>query len=286
MPELVLLALPVAGTDDAQNRISVDLPPGPYRKYPGLGAARAAGCAGESCAGCEKARSRDSEAVAGAVGAAGVMAATVAGRTAAPGVRRRCHIEPCHGMGSGEKLTDNVFTAVPGELDVALAVHGGNQVHPSRRSCRMPARCGRWRQKYAAGPATQSCWTFWREPEERAGVVVYIGDVFEELPHKAMQLARLLKQNETRVIILHDLTARDFDDGEVFHAIAEITGGAVLPFDHSSADERLGELLEAVAVLGSAIPSCSKKSGEQCRRPGCSWNIWDASGSGSNGREP
>ena len=58
----------------------------------------------------------------------------------------------------------------------------------------------------------------------------------------------LLKQNETRVIILHDLTARDFDDGEVFHAIAEITGGAVLPFDHSSL-ERLGELLEAVAVL-------------------------------------
>ena len=149
-----------------------------------------------------------------------------------------------------KKLTDKLFSAVPGGLDVALAVHGGNRVHtftpfvPDAASLR----------KLAAGVRCRAGYTRLLDilarvvKEDRVRVVVYIGDVFEESERQALRLADKLRRKETRVIILHDACSRDFDDGEVFRAIAERTGGAVLPFDYSSL-ERLGELLEAVAVL-------------------------------------
>ena len=84
-------------------------------------------------------------------------------------------------------------------------------------------------------------------------VVVYIGDVFEESEGRALRLADMLLAKETRVIILHDQDLRDHDTGEIFRAIAERTGGAVLPFD-ASAIEAMGELLQAVAVLAVGGP--------------------------------
>ena len=58
-----------------------------------------------------------------------------------------------------------------------------------------------------------------------------------------------LKQNETRVIILHDHAPRAIlMMARFFTRSPKSPDGAVLPFDHSSL-ERLGELLEAVAVL-------------------------------------
>jgi hypothetical protein len=150
---------------------------------------------------------------------------------------------------TAKKLQDRLFAAVPGELDVCLAVHGGNKVHTftpfvaDATELRKLAARVRCRAGY-----TRLLDILARSLKTGASVVVYIGDVFEESDRKALHLAGLLKRNKTRVIILHDLAARDFDGGEVFRAIAEITGGAVLPFDPSSL-ERLGELLEAVAVL-------------------------------------
>jgi hypothetical protein len=151
--------------------------------------------------------------------------------------------------GAAKKLQDKLFAAVPGELDVALAVHGGNKLHTftpftanamELRKLAATVRC-------RAGH-TRLLDILARSLNTGASVMVYIGDVFEESERKALHLASLLKRNKTRVIVLHDRTGQDFDGGEVFRAIAEITGGAVLPFDHSSL-ERLGELLEAVAVL-------------------------------------
>ena len=150
---------------------------------------------------------------------------------------------------AAQKLQDRFFAAVPGELDVALAVHGGNKVHTftpfvadatdlRRRAAKVRCRAG----------YTRLLDILSRTLNERAGIVVYIGDVFEESPRKALHLANRLKLAGTRVIILREASALDLDDGEVFRSIAEITGGAVLPFDHSSL-ERLGELLEAVALL-------------------------------------
>jgi hypothetical protein len=149
---------------------------------------------------------------------------------------------------AAKKLQDKLFAAVPGELDVCLAVHGGNQVHTftSFTADAMELRKLAARIRCRAG-YTRLLDILARSLKTRASTVVYIGDVFEESERKALHLARLLKRNKTRVIILHDRDGQDADV-EVFHAIAEITGGAVLPFDPSSL-ERLGELLEAVAVL-------------------------------------
>ena len=79
-------------------------------------------------------------------------------------------------------------------------------------------------------------------------VVVYVGDVFEELHAKARRLAKALARKNTRVIVLHDGGSPEDADGQVFQKIASITGGAVLPFDASALDD-LGELLQAIAVL-------------------------------------
>lgn len=149
---------------------------------------------------------------------------------------------------AAKKLQDKLFAAVPGELDVCLAVHGGNEVHTFTA---FTADAGELR-KLAARIRCRAGYTrlldiLARSLKTGASIVVYIGDVFEESERKALHLAKLLKRNKTRVIVLHDRDGQDADV-EVFHAIAEITGGAVLPFDPSSL-ERLGELLEAVAVL-------------------------------------
>jgi hypothetical protein len=150
---------------------------------------------------------------------------------------------------AAKKLQDRMLAAVPGELAVALAAHGGNKVHTFTPFTTDIAEL----RKLAARVRCRAGYTklldiLAQSLNTGASVVVYIGDVFEESERKALHLAKLLKRKKIRVIILHDLTSRDFDGGEVFRAIAEITGGAVLPFDHSSL-ERLGELLEAVAVL-------------------------------------
>lgn len=168
---------------------------------------------------------------------------------------------------AAQELTDALFAAVPGELDVALAVHGGNRVHTFTPflpdadalrplAARVRCKAGYTRLLDILTRAVQS---------EGVRVVVYIGDVFEESEGKALRLADALALKGTRVIILHDLGARDHDGGEVFHAIAERTGGAVLPFDHASL-ERLGELLEAVAVL--AVGGVELVEARQATMPG------------------
>lgn len=151
---------------------------------------------------------------------------------------------------TAKRLTDKLLAALPGELDVALAVHGGSKVHTFTDFVSEPEVL----RKVAGGVRCIAGYTRLLDILDRVArtddvrVVVYIGDVFEEREGRALRLADTLLAKETRVIILHDTDSRDFDGGSVFHAIAERTGGAVLPFD-ASAIEALGELLQAVAVL-------------------------------------
>jgi hypothetical protein len=151
---------------------------------------------------------------------------------------------------ASQRVMGALFTALPGELDVNLAVHGGGRVHtftpfmPDAELLRPIAARIRCKAGY-----TKLCDIFERVlKSERVRVVVYVGDVFEEFRSRAIRLAKALLLNETRVIILHDTGSRDDDDGQVFQTIAAITGGAVLPFDASALDQ-LGALLQAVAVL-------------------------------------
>ncbi len=151
---------------------------------------------------------------------------------------------------TARQVTDTLVRAVPGQLDVALAVHGGGTLHtftdftsnPNTlrdRAASIRCRSGATRllailQRALAAPGVRA--------------VTYIGDVYEESPTRGRRLADEMGRRGTKLFVLHDVadwTARR--DAEIFLDLARRTGGCVLPFD-ASAPDRLRELLAAVAV--------------------------------------
>jgi hypothetical protein len=148
-----------------------------------------------------------------------------------------------------KKVTDALFQALPGRLDIALCVHRGERVHTFTEYTPDAAKL----RKRAAGIKCQEGETrllpiLARVTKETpaAQVMIYIGDCFEESEEKASRLADKLKAQGTKVIILQD--GYDYRAKRVFAGIAARTGGVVLPFDLTSL-EKLRELLAAVAVL-------------------------------------
>ncbi len=147
-------------------------------------------------------------------------------------------------------VTDALVQALPGELDVALAVHGGSMLHTFTEFTSDPNRL----RDRAAGISCIAGFTRLLPILSRAlstpgvRVVTYIGDVFEELPVRGRKLADAMGLKGIRLIVLHDTA--DWNarrDAEVFLDLARRTGGCVLPFD-GHAPARLRELLAAVAV--------------------------------------
>ena len=107
---------------------------------------------------------------------------------------------------AARETTDALFDALPGQLDVALAVHGGSRVHTFTPFTTKPAEL----RNTAAGIACQAGGTQLVEVLARsrdAGgvrVVVYIGDVFEEDADEAAAVADTLRLRGCRMVILHD----------------------------------------------------------------------------------
>src|SRR6478672_2872975 len=147
-------------------------------------------------------------------------------------------------------LTDALVNSLPGELDVALAVHGGSMLH-TFTDFTSDAKTLRDR---AASIGCIAGFTRLLPILSRAlsnpgvRVVTYIGDVFEESPTRGQKLADAMGQKGIKLIVFHD--TNDWNarrDAEVFLDLARRTGGCVLPFD-ANAPARLRELLAAVAV--------------------------------------
>ena len=148
------------------------------------------------------------------------------------------------------QVTDALVRALPGELDVALAVHGGSRLHTFTEFTASPAVL---RDRAAAidciAGYTQMLPILARAlaaPGVR--VVVYIGDVFEESPGRGRRLADEMGRRGIRLFVLHDVA--DWNarrDAELFRDLARRTGGDILPFD-ANAPDRLRDLLAAVAV--------------------------------------
>src|SRR4051812_10567444 len=147
-------------------------------------------------------------------------------------------------------VTDALVKALPGELDVALAVHGGGRVHTFTA---FTSDANTLRDR-AAGITCESGLTrllpilaaSLKQPAVQ--VVVYIGDVFEESLPQGRRLADSMGAQRIKLIVLHDTAdhaARR--DAEMFWDLAKRTGGCVLPFD-ANASDRLRDLLSAVAV--------------------------------------
>ena len=151
---------------------------------------------------------------------------------------------------AARQVTDALVKALPGELDVALAVHGGSRVH-TFTAFTNDAKTLRDR---AAGVECAAGMTrllpilaaSLKRPAVR--VVVYIGDVFEESVSEGRRLADAMGAQKTKLIVLHDTAdpaARR--DAEAFWDLARRTGGCVLPFD-ATASDGLRDILSAIAV--------------------------------------
>ena len=148
-------------------------------------------------------------------------------------------------------VTDALVRALPGELDVALAVHGGSRLHTFTEFTADPNRLrDRAASVTCIAGHTQLLPILSRalaSPGVR--VVTYIGDVYEESPARGRKLADELGRRSIKLIVLHDTA--DWNarrDAELFLDLARRTGGCVLPFDISAPD-RLREFLAAIAVF-------------------------------------
>ena len=152
--------------------------------------------------------------------------------------------------GAAKALTNDLLGALPGNLEAAFAVYGGNELKPFTRFTSNPGKL----RDLAAGIKCKAGNTQLLEILERVltmrgvGWVVFIGDAFEEDEAKARQIADKLLAKGTRVIILHDGPALD-----VFASITERTGGALLPF-HASGLARMGDFSRRWASSRSAEP--------------------------------
>jgi hypothetical protein len=171
--------------------------------------------------------------------------------------------EPAWAM--ARTVTDSLVRALPGELDVALAVHGGSMLHTFTEFT-SDARTLRDRVAGISCIAGSTrLLTILSRSLAAPGVrvVVYIGDVFEESQARGRKLADEMGARGIKLIVLHDTSdwhARR--DAEVFLDLARRTGGAVLPFDVNAPD-RLRDILSAAAayaVGGEAL--LQEKRGE------------------------
>jgi hypothetical protein len=151
---------------------------------------------------------------------------------------------------AARQVTDALVCALPGELDVALAVHGGGRLHTFTD---FTTNANRLRDQAAAvgcisGPTQMLPILSRARASLGVRVVVYIGDVFEESPSRGRKIADEMGRRGIKLIVLHDVAdwiARR--DAELFLDLARRTGGCVLPFDTSSL-RALRDLLAAVAV--------------------------------------
>jgi hypothetical protein len=149
---------------------------------------------------------------------------------------------------SAKQITDRMFDAIPGALDVALAVHGADQVHTWTE---FGADVARFRAQAAAvrceSGHTRLC-ELMQRTLDAGGVKVmsYIGDAFEESPDEAFALADRCKLRGIKLVILADQA--DAPTLRVFRELADRTGGALLDFRSGELD-LMGEVLGAVAAL-------------------------------------
>ena len=147
-------------------------------------------------------------------------------------------------------VTDALVRTLPGELDVALAVHGGGLLHTFTpftadattlrdRAAGIYCIAGHTRMLAILARCL-------REPGVR--VVTYIGDVFEESLSRGQKIADELGARGIKLIVLHDTSSWEAQrDAEVFLDLARRTGGCVLPFD-PNAPGRLRDILGAAAA--------------------------------------
>lgn len=156
-----------------------------------------------------------------------------------------------------KEIPDAMFEAVPGALDVALAYHGSGRL---REVTPFSSNTKAFLDKVHTVQCSSGI-TALNDILDKATKIsklkalIYIGDCFEENASEAVELAQQLKLKGVRCFMFHDTSSgsQGYDVAtahEVFEQIAQITGGALLPFDENS-PEMVKQLLEAIAVYAA-----------------------------------
>jgi hypothetical protein len=166
-----------------------------------------------------------------------------------------------HAWTVAKEITEAMFNAIPGELSIALAYHGGGVI-------RDISEFTTDRNKFARTIRSVNCLaglTAVNPILEKAieihqlRVLIYVGDFYEENIDLARESASALAVKGVRCFFFHDkaLPDSDFtsksalDRAEIdFRALAKITKGAVFPFDANS-PEVVASILGAIAYYSA-----------------------------------
>src|SRR3984957_3428752 len=102
-------------------------------------------------------------------------------------------------------VTDALVKALPGELDVALAVHGGSMLHTFTEFTADPNKLRDRAASIVCIAGTTRLLPILSRALSNDGVrvVVYIGDVFEESPTRGRKLADAMGLKGIKLIVLH-----------------------------------------------------------------------------------
>lgn len=152
-----------------------------------------------------------------------------------------------------KKITDVMFTALPGEVDIALAVHSAGTVSKFTDFSSDVARFRHEARSVSCEPGHTKLCNLMQQTLEKTGVkvFVYVGDAFEESDAAAYALADKCKTRGIRAIMLHDESSqKDQATRAVFEEIARRTGGVCADF--CSVDlSGMKDILQAVVVLAA-----------------------------------
>lgn len=156
-----------------------------------------------------------------------------------------------------KEITGAMFEAVPGALDVALAYHGGGRL---QEITPFSASAKAFLDKLHMVQCRAGCTALNKILNAaidipRLKALIYVGDCFEESTIEAVELAQQLKLKGVRCFMFHDTSSgnQGYDvktARTIFEQIAQITGGALLPFDENSPG-MVKALLEAIAIFAS-----------------------------------
>lgn len=161
--------------------------------------------------------------------------------------------------------TDGLFTALPGELDVALAVHGGSHLHTfTAFTSNVQTFRDQAAQVECRAGQTVLC-KLMERTLDHAGVkvMIYVGDAFEESADEAYQLADSFKARGIKAVMMFDSNCGTDDAKQVFTEIAKRTGGACLDLHLDGPAKDVRDVLEAVAVLATGGTKMLRKRAAQ-----------------------
>ena len=168
-----------------------------------------------------------------------------------------------------KQITNIIFDTIPGQLEVALAYHGGSQV---KKFTDFTKSFKRFQDQLMmieceAGMTQLNEILLSSSKINGLGAICYIGDCYEENLESAKKIALSLKLNGTKLFIFQDKTEFEEEKATLaFNTLVDICGGAVLDFNQNAVKE-IEELLTAVTLFSAGGKRLLQ---EQKKLPGAS----------------